>query len=149
MTGYATIQKIRDFERRAANLGLAIQEPTKAGFQYSATSSTYSSVWINEVSNDNICLVPVEDRYPSWGSRRTPIFTGTIEEANIFLQGIDFAYISDAGIGLTSREKRLKTEAKVVERMRKKEEERKKKEEQRQIWSILKDNEDDEEEDWM
>ena len=136
MTGFRTIKLIQDFERRAADMGFVIQAPKDHCYQSASTRSMYST-WIDEVSSDNISLVPAEGRYPGWGNRGTEIFTGTIEEGKLFLQGVEFAHISDATINLTSVKKRLAHEYKVVERMRRQEEARIKKEEQKKVWSIL------------
>jgi hypothetical protein len=138
MTGYATIKKIRDFESRAESLGFVVREPATTNVTYQGTTYNYSSVWIDEVSSERISLAPAEGRYPGWGNHGTEVFTGTIEEAMFFLQGIEFAHLSDASINLTSVKKRQAAEARMVERLRKAEEERVKKEEQKKVWDILK-----------
>jgi hypothetical protein len=140
MTGYATIRKIRDFEERAARLGFAIQEPAQYNQSYTATStitSTYKGFWIDEMSSDNISLTPVDNRYPSW-RRGSSIFTGSIEEGQYFLQGIEFAHISDKSIGMCDEKKRIAHEGKYIDRMRRLEEAKKKRAEQKRVWDILK-----------
>lgn len=133
MTGYATIKKIREFEKRAGEMGFVVTEPEINSYQH---RGSYTTVWIDEVSSDQISLVPQEGRFPSW--RGGVVFTGSIEEAVLFLQGIDFAYISDHATNLSSKKKREAAEARLVEKMRKQEAERKKKEEQKKIWELLK-----------
>jgi hypothetical protein len=135
MTGYATIKKIRAFEERAAKLGFEIQEPTAYNQSYS--SSSFKSVWVDEISAESISLTPADDRYPCW-RRGASVFHGPIEEARFFLQGIEFAHTSDDAIGLSSEKKRAIAEAKHIERMRRQEEARLKKAEQKKIWDILK-----------
>lgn len=135
MTGFATIKKIREFEKRAAEMGFVVKEPDIRGYQ---NTGTYTTVWVDEVSTDQISLAPAEGRYPGWGNRGGAVFTGSIEEAVLFLQGIDFAYISDAATNLSSRKKREAAEARLFEKMRRQEEERIKKAEQKKIWELLK-----------
>jgi len=135
MTGWSTIKKIREFEKRAAEMGFVIREPDIQSYKH---TGTYNTVWIDEVSTDQISLSPAPGRYPGWGNRGGAVFTGTIEQAVLFLQGIDFAYISDAATNLSSRKKREAAEARLFEKMRRQEEERIKKEEQKKIWELLK-----------
>jgi hypothetical protein len=136
MTGWATIRKIKEFEERAAKLGFEIQEPTQYNQSYSATSS-FKTVWVDEISADTVSLTPADDRYPCW-RRGASVFAGTIEEARFFFQGIEFAHTSDAAIGLGADKKRATAEARYIERMRKQEEARIKRAEQKQVWGILK-----------
>jgi hypothetical protein len=138
MTGYATIKKIHEFEERAAKLGFEIQQPTEYKYNttYSATSS-FKSVWVDEISSDNVSLTPADDRYPCW-RRGASVFHGTIEEAKFFFQGIEFAHTSDAAIGMGAEKKRAQAEARYIERQRRQEEARIKKAEQKRVWDILK-----------
>jgi len=136
MTGYATIKKIREFEERAARLGFEIRQPTEYNTAYSATSS-FKSVWVDEMSSDSVSLTPKDDRYPCW-RRGASVFHGTIEEAKFFFQGIEFAHTSDAAIGLGAEKKRATFEARYIDRMKKQEAARIKKAEQKKVWSILK-----------
>lgn len=133
MTGFATIKKIREFEKRAAEMGFVITEPEINSYKH---SGSYATVWIDEVSSERISLVPQEGRFPSW--RGGVVFTGSIEEAVLFLQGIDFAYLSDQATNLSSKKKREAAEARLVEKMRRQEEEQIKKAEQKKIWELLK-----------
>ena len=136
MTGYSTIKKIHEFEERAAKLGFEIQQPTEYNTTYSATSS-FKSVWVDEMSADSVSLTPADDRYPCW-HRGASVFHGTIEQARFFFQGVEFAHTSDAAIGMGAEKKRATAEAKYVERIRRQEEARIKKAEQKKIWDILK-----------
>lgn len=135
MTGYATIKKIRDFEERAARLGFIVQEPTQYNQSYS--SSSFKSVWVDEMSSDSVSLTPVDNRYPFY-RRGTSIFSGTVEEGRIFLQGIEFAYTSDQYIGMSNEKKRTVFEGRYIDRMRRLEEAKIKRAEQKKVWDILK-----------
>ena len=143
MTGWATIKKIREFEERAARLGFALQQPTEYNQSYS--TSSFRSVWVDEVSAESISLTPVDNRYPGW-RRDSSVFCGTIEEAKFFLQGIEFAHMSDQHIGMSDEKKRRAYEGKYIERMRRLEEARKKKAEQKKVWDILKHGTEEEDE---
>lgn len=145
MTGWATIKKIREFEERAVKLGFAIQQPTEYN-QHAFTTNSFKTVWVDEMSAESISLTPIDNRYPGW-RRGSSVFTGSIEEARLFFQGIEFAHISDQTIGMSNEKKRWAYEAKYVERLRRLEEARKKKEEQKKMWWLLKygDKEEDEE----
>ena len=135
MSGWSTIRKIREFEERAAKLGFEIQEPTAYNQSYS--TSSFKSVWVDEMSADSVSLTPIDNRYPCW-RRGTSVFSGSIEEARYFFQGVEFAHTSDAAIGLGNEKKRATFEARYIERMRREEEIRIKKAEQKKVWDILK-----------
>ena len=136
MTGWTTIKKIREFEERATKLGFAIEQPTVHNQTFTSTSS-FAGVWIDEMSSESISLTPVDNRYPNW-RRGSSVFSGSIEEARFFLQGIEFAHISGQYIGMSSEKKRSTFEAKYVERMTRLEAARKKKAEQKRMWQLLK-----------
>lgn len=140
MTGYATIKKIRDFEERATKLGFRLLDPSERPPVYSTATSSFTTVWLDEVSNDTVSLAPVDNRYPCW-RRGSSVFTGTIEEAKFFFQGVEFAHTSDQAIGLTNDKKRATAEVKYIERMARLEAARIKKAEQKKMWDILKDKE--------
>lgn len=137
MTGWATIKKIRRFEERAAKLGFAIQEPTQYNSSYSGITGSGDKFWADEMPSDNVSLAPADDRYPCW-RRGSSIFSGSIEEGEFFLQGVEFAHTSDAAIGMGAEKKRATAEARYIERMRRQEEARIKKVEQKKVWDILK-----------
>lgn len=139
MTGWATIKKIREFEERAARLGFAIQQPSEFTQSYTGNNitSSYRSVWIDEMSSEGISLTPIDNRYPNW-RRGSSVFSGSIEEAKFFFQGIEFAHISDQYIGMSSEKKRATFENKYVERIKRLEEAKKKRAEQKKVWDILK-----------
>jgi hypothetical protein len=137
MTGWATIKKIRRFEDRAVKLGFAIQEPTQYNQSYSTISDSIKGMWVDEMSADSVSLTPIDDRYPCW-RRGSSIFSGSIEEGEFFLQGVEFAHTSDAAIGMGAEKKRATAEARYIERMRRQEEARIKKAEQKRAWDILK-----------
>lgn len=138
MSGYGTVLKVRDFEASAVELGFEICNP--GARSYHSNTIVYNNDWIgSEVSNmDLVTLVPADNRYPCY-KRGAQVFTGTIEEAKNFFQGIRFAYNSDKAIGLSNEQKRASVEAKELVRIRKREELRIKKEEQKKIWHILSD----------
>ena len=138
MTGWSTIKKIRKFEERATKLGFEIIEPALRNHSYAnGTTISGNSFWIDELSGEKVNLAPVDNRYPSW-RRGSSVFAGSIEEGEFFLQGVEFAHISDSSIGLTSDKKRAQAEAKHIERQRKLEAAREKKAEQKRMWQLLK-----------
>ena len=146
MTGWATIERIRRLEELAAKLGLKIREPENRTTAYSSSTASWTGTWIDEMSGDNISLTPVDNHHPCW-SRNAAVFTGTIEEARYFLQGMEFVYITDDAIGLTNDKKRKAAIEKYIERRRREDEAKQKKEEQKKIWDLLKfgNKEEDEE----
>lgn len=137
MTGWATIERIRRLEELAAKLGLKIREPEHRTHAYSSATASWSGAWIDEVASDSISLTPVDNRHTCWRPG-TAVFTGTVEEARYFLQGVEFVYITDESIGLSNDKKRKAADIKYIERMQRLELARKKKEEQKKVWDILK-----------
>ena len=135
MTGWNTIKKIREFEERVVKLGFNVVSPVQ--YQPAQYSNSFRTVWMDEVSGDTIGLTPADDRYPSW-TRGGVVFSGTIEQAEFFLQGLEFAHISDSSIGLSTDKKRRTAEARHIERMKRLEAARKKKADQKKVWEILK-----------
>ena len=71
-------------------------------------------------------------------TRGGAVFTGTVEEARFFLQGVEFMLITDQNLGLSNEKKRKTAEIKYAERVAKLEAARRKKEEQKRIWQLLK-----------
>lgn len=145
MTGWATIERIRRVEELAAKLGLKIREPEHRPQAYSSSTASWTGAWIDEMSSDNISLTPIDNCHPCW-SRNAAVFTGTIEEARYFLQGIEFVYITDDAIGLTNDKKRKTAIEKYIERRRREDAARQKKDEQKKIWNILKRSKEEDEE---
>lgn len=142
MTGYNDILKVRKFEKEAIELGFEICD----GSHWS-NQSNHTSYIVDEMSNVRLVgLRPLDKCHPCY-TRGVVVFTGTMEEASRFLQGIRFAYDTDKAIGLSNEKKRCIAEAKELERIRKREEARIKQEEQKKIWKILSDGsvEEDEE----
>ena len=137
MTGWATMERIRKLEELAGKLGLRIREPEHRTHAYSSSTASWTGTWIDEMSGDNISLTPIDDRHPCW-TRSAAVFTGTVEEARYFLQGIEFVYVTESAIGLTNEKKRKTAEVKHIERMARLEAARKKKEEQKKMWHLLK-----------
>ena len=145
MTGWATIERIRRLEELAAKVGLKIREPEYRTQAYSQSTASWKGMWIDEVSGDNISLTPIDNRHPCW-TRGAAVFTGTIEEARYFLQGIEFVYVTEQTIGLTNEKKRKTAEVKHIERMARLEAARLKKEEQKKMWNLLKHSAQEEDE---
>jgi len=137
MTGWATIERIRRLEELAAKVGLKIREPEHRTHAYSHSTASWTGTWIDEVAGDSISLTPVDDHHPCW-TRGGAVFTGTVEEARFFLQGVEFMLITDQNLGLSNEKKRKTAEIKYAERVAKLEAARRKKEEQKRIWQLLK-----------
>jgi hypothetical protein len=123
MTGFADIQKIREFEHEANELGFKIVDPRH-----------HAHEWNNQEDSNvyHISLAPLDNHHPTY-TRGTKVFTGTLEEATRFLQGVNFAYKTDEMLRLSNNIKRGIAEAKEIERLRK----QKEKMEQKRMWNIL------------
>ena len=91
MAGFETIKVIRNFEQACYNLGFEI---TKAAYH-----------------TDGIALKPMDDRFPHY-SRDAELFTGTIEEAIVWLRGFQWAREYDDMIKLSTDKKRKDCEQK-------------------------------------
>jgi hypothetical protein len=141
MTGWATIKKIHQFEERVVKLGFNIVSPVQ--YQPAQYSNSFKTVWMDDAAGDTIGLTPADDRYPSW-TRGGVVFSGSMEQAEFFLQGLEFAHISDTSIGLTTDKKRQTAEDKYIERQRRLEAAKEKKAEQKRMWWILKHGADEE-----
>jgi len=72
MVTFETVKYIRKFEERILKLGLKM-----VPYQWSS-------------SVNYICLVPLDDNYPSY-TREAVIASGTMEELNEFLNGLEWA----------------------------------------------------------
>ena len=91
MAGFDTIRTIRDFEQTCVVLGFEIAK------------STYH--------RDGISLKPMDDCFPHY-SRDAELFTGTIEEAIVWLRGFQWAREYDDMIKLSTDKKRKDSEQK-------------------------------------
>lgn len=76
MTGYNTVLKVRKFEDRIAKLGMRMGHA-----RYAYSNNEHGSI---------IALTPLGDSYPIY-ARDAELFTGTIEEANEWLDGLEWA----------------------------------------------------------
>lgn len=90
MTGYNTVLQIRRFEERIAGLGLRM-----AHSRYQNSGENYGSV---------IALMAKDDSFPLY-ARDAELFVGTIEEANVWLKGIEWAKEYYRMLGLLSDKK--------------------------------------------
>jgi hypothetical protein len=91
MAGFETIKAVHDFEQTCYTLGFEIAK------------STYH--------RDSIALKPMYDCYPHY-SRDAELFTGSIEEAILWLRGLQWAREYDDMIRLSTDKKRKDCEQK-------------------------------------
>lgn len=91
MAGFETIKVVRDFEQTCHTLGFEI---TKAAYH-----------------TNGIALKPAEDSFPHY-SRDAELFTGTVEEAIVWLRGFQWAREYDDMIRLSTDKKRKDCEQK-------------------------------------
>ena len=90
--GWDDVQRMKQIEARANELG----------FMFATGNYSYGI-------QDNIsyiCLKPKDDCLPHY-SRGAEIFTGTLEEINIWLRGIEWAREYDEMLNLTNGKKRV------------------------------------------
>lgn len=88
MTGYNTVLKIRKFEDRIANLGMQMAHPK---YNY----DDYGTM---------IALKPLDNSYPVF-ARDAELFIGTIEEAEQWLNGIEWSTRYFEMLGLVNGKK--------------------------------------------
>lgn len=95
MTGYSTILKIRRLEEDVAKLGMRMGN-AKGGY--------YSSE-----HNDVLSLFPLDNELPTF-SRDAELFTGTLEQLEVWLRGVEFARRYDLLLRVSDDKKRARKE---------------------------------------
>jgi hypothetical protein len=94
MSGYNNILRVRRFEERVHNLGLRIGHP-----RYRNHSQ----------DGDLLSLMPRDHEWPIY-NRDAEMFIGTIDAANAWLDGLEFARNYDDMLKVGSRAKRERKE---------------------------------------
>jgi hypothetical protein len=92
--GWEDIQRIKRIEAKVTELGFIFAE------------GNYTSGYEN---NNNICLKPKVDGLPHY-SRNAVIFTGTLEEIALWVQGIEWARQYDEMLKISNSKKREERE---------------------------------------
>ena len=95
MTGYSTILKIRRLEETVSGLGMRIGNP-KSGY--------YSSE-----HGDLVALYPLDDGLPVF-SRDAEVFVGSLEQLEVWLNGLEFARRYDLLLRVSDEKKRARKE---------------------------------------
>ena len=76
---------------------------------FESSPYAYNSTWVGDVSNNQIYVKPKDDSLPHY-SRDTYFFTGSIEQIDYWLQGIEWARNYDQIIKLSDPKKRAAKE---------------------------------------
>lgn len=119
MAGYNMVMKIRRLEETANELGFMF------------ASSKYDNYG---EYGERLCLKPIDDKLPIY-TRDAEVFTGTLEELEVWLRGVEWARGYDLMLKLSDEKKRKAAEDKC----RKRQEAERIKAEQRAMWGALKD----------
>ena len=97
MTGYSSILKIRRFEETIDKLGMRMAHPKYGG-------------WSSKEYGDVLALLPKDqDSLPIY-SQDTELFIGTLEQAEEWLRGVEWARQYDHLLGLSDVKKRERKE---------------------------------------
>jgi hypothetical protein len=126
MSGYQTILRIRRFEEKCASLGFRIGNPRDGG-------------WGQLEGTDRLAIMPATDKLPIY-REDAELFTGTLQQAELWMQGLEWARSYDMMLRLSDEKKRTKAEDKERERQRL----AALKAEQRKAWAALSDKDEDE-----
>jgi len=119
MAGFNMVLKVRRLEE-AAN---------KLGFMFAASKyDDYNSY------GERVSLKPINAKLPVY-ARDAEVFTGTLEELEVWLRGVEWARGYDMLLRLSDEKKRITAEDKYSKRL----EAERLKEEQRAMWGVLKD----------
>ncbi len=95
MSGYSTILRIRRLEEEVAKLGMRMGH---------AKNGYYSNEY-----GDVLSLYPAGDELPTF-SRDAEVFTGTLEQLEIWLRGLEFARRYDYLLRVSDDKKRARKE---------------------------------------
>ena len=121
MTGYNMVLKIRRLEETAHALG----------FMFSSTKYDDHREYGSRLS-----LKPINDKLPVY-TRDAEVFTGTLEELEVWLRGVEWARNYDMLLRISDEKKRATAEDKC----RKRQEEERIKAEKKAIWAVLSNGE--------
>ena len=97
--GWDDLQRMKRVEAKADELG----------FVFESSPYAYNSTWVGDVSNNQIYVKPKDESLPHY-SRDTYFFTGSIEQIDYWLQGIEWARKYDQMIKLSDPKKRAAKE---------------------------------------
>lgn len=95
MSGYSTILRIRRLEEEVAKLGMQMGNP-KNGY--------YSNEY-----GDAVSLFPLDKELPTF-SRDAELFTGSLEQLEVWLRGLEFARRYDFLLRVSDDKKRTRKE---------------------------------------
>lgn len=96
MSGYNTIKRIRQLEKDVSELGLKIDRSIIHGY--------------DRDSGDMIGLYPKDnDSLPIY-SRDAELFTGSLEQLEVWLRGVEWARMYDQMLGVSNDKKRKRKE---------------------------------------
>lgn len=98
MSGYQTIQRIRRLEDQVDKLGFRMGNSKHGNFR--------------QEFGDIVALFPKEDCLPVY-ARDAELFTGTLEELEVWIRGVEWARGYDMLLRATDDKKRVKQEDKV------------------------------------
>ena len=101
MSGYNTILRIRRLEESVTKLGMRMGNP-KHGY--------YSNEYGEAVS-----LFPLDEELPTY-SRDAELFTGSLEQLEVWLRGVEFARQYDYLLRISDDKKRARKEQDVKNR---------------------------------
>ena len=118
MAGFNMVLKVRRLEQAANNLG----------FMFAA--SKYDNY--NEYG-ERVSLKPINAKLPVY-ARDAEVFTGTLEELEVWLRGVEWARGYDMLLRLSDEKKRITAEDKYSKRL----EAERLKAEQKAMWGVLK-----------
>ena len=100
MTGFNHVLRIRKFEREINDLGLQMNHPKHGGYR----------------EQDVIALIPKDDDSLPIYSKDAELFVGTIEQAEEWIRGVQWARQYDRLLKLTDDKKRARKEQDVRNR---------------------------------
>jgi hypothetical protein len=99
MSGWNMIQEVRRIEEQVTKLGFKFGSPKHAGH------------WSDPGHQDMVSLVPGDECLPIY-SRDAEIFTGTLAQVRIWLQGVEWSRGYDMLNKLSNEDKRMAAEQK-------------------------------------
>lgn len=95
MSGYQAVLRIRQLEDQVAKLGMRMAHP-KSGY--------YRTEY-----GDTVALYPLDQEIPIF-SRDAELFVGTLEEMQVWLQGVEWARRYDTMLRISDDKKRTRKE---------------------------------------
>ena len=97
MSGYKSILVLRHLEKEVDQLGFVLEAPKSSG-------------WGDSDFDDRVSIIPKDENALPVYSRDAEIFTGTLENLRIWLQGVQWARQYDEMLKLSDDKKRTKKE---------------------------------------